>query len=313
MTTATTKPKPGNKPAVVAWDKPTNKAGLESLIGPAVVEAFNRGLPKFLAGGGERLIRCMISECQTNPALLDCTPASLFGAAMRAAQLGLVIGGPTGEAYLTPFNNSKKGVREAQLIIGYKGLVKLAYRSGEIRRITPVTVRDGDEFSYTRGMNQDLRHVPQRGKNGRAATDYYVIVELVNGGKDFETYTHEDAIEHRNRYALSKGFGPWFDMKNGGFEEMACKTLIRRLSKRLPLSAEMADAVRLDDAADAGESQSLALYAAQLPGLSPAAEPDPAFVAADLRERLDDVHAAADAVYAGDHTLPGMGGGNLPD
>lgn len=246
------------KPAVKStalqpsWDKPTTKSGLEALA-PMVKAQLERGLPAFMAGQGDRLIRCLLTEAQKTPALMDCTPISLFAACIQAGQLGLTIGGPTGEAYLLPFNNKHKGVKEATLVPGYRGYVQLAYRSGKIRRFSPGVVREGDEFGFERGTAQWLKHVPKR-DNPRKVIHYFVVVELVNSGTDFEEYSFEDAIKFRDRYATTKNYksGPWYsldqdDQPTDDFNGMALKTLIRRLAKRLPLSAELVTAGGLDD------------------------------------------------------------------
>lgn len=259
-----TEVKPAAKSTALApsWDKPTTKSGLEALA-PMVKAQLERGLPAFMQGQGDRLLRCLLTETQKTPALMDCTPISLFAACIQAGQLGLTIGGPTGEAYLLPFNNRKSGVKEATLVPGYKGYVQLAYRSGKIRRLSPGVVRMGDDFGFERGTAQWLKHVPKRDNPGKVV-HYYVVVELVNSGTDFEEFSFEDAIKFRDRYATTKNYksGPWYAMDQDGeptddFHGMALKTLIRRLSKRLPLSAEMVTAGGLEDQDVAGVPQNL--------------------------------------------------------
>jgi recombination protein RecT len=273
------------RPAMLAkvekpeWERPTNHAGLERL-GKLVADKVNRALPRLMKGSADRLIRCMVTETQKTPALLDCTPASLFGGVIQAAQLGLAVGGPLGEAYFLPFGNSKKGVKEATLVIGYRGYVQLAHRSGMLRRLTPVVVREGDDFGFVRGTDQRLWHRPARGGEG-AVTDYYVVAETVNGGTDFETFTRDEAIAFRDRYSTVRNAppyvrdkSPWYDLAGGGFDSMALKTLIRRLAKRLPLSPEMGTAAGLDDRADHGEPQDLGdLVTAEV--VEPADDGDP--------------------------------------
>jgi recombination protein RecT len=262
---AATKPAaaPGTlaKPDPRRWMIPTNKAGLDQLA-PLVTNEIARGLPGFMRGNAERLIRAMITETTKNPALLECTPASLFGGVIQAAQLGLTIGATLGEAYLIPFNNTKLGCKEATLIVGYRGFIQLAHRSQQLRRLTPGIVRQGDAFTFTRGLTQNLSHEPRR-NNREPVTDYYVCVELVNGGRDFETFTYEDAIEWRDRFSTTRNApqfvrdkSPWYDM-NHGFHQQACKTLIRKIAKRLPLSPELTIAAALEDAAEAGIPQVL--------------------------------------------------------
>jgi recombination protein RecT len=234
----------------------------------------------------------MLSECSANPSLLDCTPSSLFGGVIRAAQLGLVIGGPTGESYLLPFANTKKKVKEATLIIGYRGFLQLAHRSGMVRRITPRVVRKGDSFYVRYGSQQNILHEPIR-NNAAEPTDYYVILETVTGGLDFEVATYDEMIGHRDRFATVRNASdyirnksPWYDMTHG-FHEMAQKTLIRRLAKRMPLSPDMNLAIGLDEQAEAGVRQQLGNALGELLPSS-AGGPEQDTVEGELQERLDE-------------------------
>ena len=94
----------------------------------------------------ERFTRITLSALSTNPQLAQTTPKSFLGAMMTAAQLGLEPNTPLGQAYLIPYKN--KGVLECQFQLGYKGLVDLAYRSGQISIIQAHTVRSNDDFEY---------------------------------------------------------------------------------------------------------------------------------------------------------------------
>lgn len=247
------------------WLQPTSKSGLDALISPAVLLEINKGTPPFLRGQADRLVRAMITECSRSPALLDCTPASLIGGVIQAGQLGLTIGGPLGECYLIPFANRKLQRKEAALIVGYKGYLQLAHRSGLVRRITPRVVRKGESFTVRYGSEQIIIHSPIRNSR-EEATDFYTVVETVTGGLDFETMTREEAISHRDRYSLAKDSGPWADMSvGGGFEAMAMKTTIRRLAKRLPMSPELSTATGLEDMSEQGQPQMLSAHLQGLP------------------------------------------------
>src|SRR5581483_7701066 len=262
--------------------------GLRRLADPLMGQ-IKAAMPAFLAKNAEQMVRCLMTECQKTPALLDCAPKSLFGGVIQAAQLGLTLGGPMGQAYLIPF----KG--QAQLVVGYKGYIALAHRSGRVRRITPRVVREGDVFEVLYGNGQRLVHRPDvmaAGGSLGKPVGYYAVIELDNGGEDFEFRTVAEMEAHRDRYALSKN-GPW----KTNFDEMALKTCIRILAKRMPLSDEWATAAGLDDLAEREEPQGLS----QVFHGAVAIEADPA---ADLRDRLDqakrgDVEVDADGVPIG--------------
>jgi recombination protein RecT len=247
--------------------KPTNAAGLAKLAKPLIPQ-IQAALPRLVAKNAERMVRALMTECEKTPALLECTPISLFGAVLQVSQLGLELGGATGQAYLIPFKKT------AQLVIGYKGFVTLAHRSGMVQRITPRVVREGDTFDIQFGTDQRIVHKPAMDQAG-LAVGYYAVVELSNGGVDFEYMTKAQAEFHRNRFALSKG-GPWANH----FDEMAMKTCIRKLAKRLPLSVEWNTAAGLDESAESDGGQNLGAGVI-LEGAPEAGTPDA------LRERME--------------------------
>ncbi len=242
--------------------KPTSMAGLQR-IGQSMAGKIAAAAPRFMRGAEERVLRCLFTEVQKTPALLECSPASIFEAVLQVTQLGLEVGGATGQAYLLPFGQSKKGAKACTLVIGYKGYVQLALRSNLVRRITPCVVRQNDAFEMERGLAQRLRHVPAG--DDSPAVGYYAVVEMTNGGADFEYMTVAQAQAHRARFALMKSGGPWAN----NFDEMALKTCIRKLAKRLPLSPEMTAAAALDDQADAGDAQTFDIPLGEPEGPAP--------------------------------------------
>jgi recombination protein RecT len=253
-------------------DRPTGLGGLQRIGEAAILPQLAKALPGLMREHANRMLRCLYTECQKNVALLECTPRSLFGGLIQVAQLGLELGGPAGHAYLLPFGKKKEGVTEATLCIGYKGFIQLAYRAG-VANFTPRTVFEGDAYSIEYGTRHELRHVPAF--QSTKAIGYYAIVKTPAGGVDFEYLTYAQAEDHRQRYALSKE-GPW----KTAFDEMAKKTAIRKLAKRVPLSVEWVAAATLDEMADEGVPQQLAA-AVVLEG-EQTEQPK-----AGLRERLD--------------------------
>lgn len=192
----------------------------------------------------ERMMRICLTTVQRIPALLDCTQASVLGSILQAAQLGLEPDGILGEAYLIPYKGT------CQLICGYKGLLKLARNSGQISTVYSRVVREKDVFKYAYGIKDVLKHVPSLDPDPGMVTHVYAVAKLKDGGVQFEVMsTHEiEAIRKRSKAGQS---GPWVT----DWDEMAKKTTIRRLSKTLPASVELARAVVLDEQVDANLSQ----------------------------------------------------------
>lgn len=211
-------------------------------------------LPKHI--NAERMARIVLTEIRRVPKLADCGRDSLLGAVMTCSQLGLEPGNGLGHAYLLPFDKRGKvngqwqtlGT-DCQLIIGYRGMIDLARRSGQIVSLSARSVFEGDRFSYRYGLDETIDHVPGEGARGEL-THVYAVAKLKDGGVQFEVMTRAD-VEKVRAGSKAKDNGPWVTH----FEEMAKKTAIRRLFKYLPVSIEMQRAVTLDEQADAGVAQ----------------------------------------------------------
>lgn len=200
---------------------------------------------------GDRLLKIAQTAATTTPALLDCYVPTLLGAVVQLSQLGLEPNTVLGHAYLLPFNNRKQDRKDVQVIIGYKGLIDLARRSGQIVSIAAHAVYERDEFEFEYGLTEKLRHKPAMGDRGEV-THFYAVAHLKDGGHAFEVMTKKEVEDIRDK-SQGKFNSVWKDY----FVEMGRKTVIRRLAKFLPLSVELATAVALDDKAAKGESQNL--------------------------------------------------------
>lgn len=225
--------------------RPQTIAGL--MADPKIKAQMALALPKHMKS--DRLARIALTEIRKVPTLAKCDQTSFLGAIMQCAQLGLEPGGALGHAYLLPFENRKKGITEVQFIVGYRGMIDLARRSGQIVSLTARTVHENDEFSYQYGLNEDLKHVPATGDRG-ALLYVYAVAKLKDGGVQFEVMSRSD-IDKVRAQSKAGNYGPW----QTHYDEMAKKTVIRRLFKYLPVSIELATAVTMDEKADAGLGQ----------------------------------------------------------
>lgn len=201
------------------------------------MEMFKMALPKTITV--ERMMRIAMTAVTMKPKLAICSQSSFFGSLLTAAQLGLEVNTPLGQAYLIPYN-SKTGLK-CQFQIGYQGILELAYRTGKFKRIKAVVVHKGDEFRYALGITPTLEHIPQ---GIGEPTHVYALYELLNGGYDFEVWTWTKAIRHGE--TCSKSFNdidsPWKQHP----EEMAKKTVLKSLLKYAPKAVELSDAVTVD-------------------------------------------------------------------
>lgn len=195
----------------------------------------------------ERFTRMVLTAMSTNPTLGQCTPKSFLGAMMQAAQLGVEPNTPLGQAYLIPYKNH--GTLECQFQLGYKGLIDLAYRSGEITDIQAHEVRENDTFEYELGLNPTLKHIPALKDRG-AVILYYAVWHTKSGGYGFEVMSVEDIQTHMKKYskAAGSGFSPW----TTNFDAMAKKTVLKQALKYAPIKTEFVRAVSQDETIKSG-------------------------------------------------------------
>ena len=201
-----------------------------------------------------QMLRLMANAIRTTPQLAECDPLSLLGCMMTCASLGLMPNTPLQSAYLIPFKNKRKGITEVQLVVGYRGMIDLARRSGHIRNIHGDVVYEGDEFSFEYGSNQHLKHRP---KGKRVNPVYAYCHATLTDGEAFvvlpwdEVMAIRDASQgYRTAVQYGKKDTPWIAHEHA----MASKTAVRALFKYLPISIEM-DNGKLGDALTVDENQ----------------------------------------------------------
>jgi recombination protein RecT len=188
----------------------------------------------------ERMQRIIFNEYRTVPRLKECSPGSFYGAVIKAVQLGLEPG-VLGHAYLLPFKNSRTNSYEVQLIIGYKGMIELIRRSGQILEIVARPVYEGDTLEISYGIDTVFKHVPYFMVDGAVKGDLKGVtldVKFKDGGRLIDYMPRTEIDEHRQR-SLAKDSGPW----KTDYEAMALKTIIRKNFKWLPVSIEYQRAI----------------------------------------------------------------------
>ena len=235
---------------------------------PKMLEAFKKeiaiALPSHL--NADRMARIALTCFRQNPTLAECEPQSVFACIVMASQLGLEPG-LMGQAYLIPFNKKVKRngrdewVKECQLIPGYQGLVDLARRSGRIKSLEAHVVYANDRFECSFGLEPRLVHEP---KWDGARGDFrlvYAVAHLTDGGVHVEVMSADQVRTIRDRsqnVQNAKKYNkqtPW----DTDFDQMAIKTVLRRICKFLPKSVELASALALEAINARGRSQEIDL------------------------------------------------------
>lgn len=195
------------------------------------------------AMSAERLIKMFAMAASRNPKLMHCTPISVLDAMTKCAELNLMPG-TLGSVYLIPYENRKNGSCECQFILGYRGMMTLARRSGEISTITADVVRNGDEFEYEHGIDSKFRHKP-KGIEGASPTHAWAMAKFKDGSHQLVVMSRSE-IESIRRRSRAGDYGPW----KTDTEEMWKKTALRRLCKYLPLEPDVEAAITGVDRAE---------------------------------------------------------------
>lgn len=205
----------------------------------AMMPEIKRALPTVLTP--ERFTRIALSALNNTPALQQCTPMSFLAALMNAAQLGLEPNTPLGQAYLIPYKN--KGILECQFQIGYKGLIDLAYRNGQMQTIQAQAVYENDEFFYEYGLEPKLVHRPAFSDRGELVY-FYGIFRTVNGGYGMAVMSKADMDVYAKTYskAFDSSYSPW----KSNYEDMSKKTVIKQALKYAPIKTDFQRALSSD-------------------------------------------------------------------
>lgn len=212
----------------------------ELMQSSAIIQKVRDVVPKHM--DVERLMRVTMLAVSRSQKLLECTPDSLLRAFMDASQLGLDCTGSLGEAYLIPYYNGKTKCHEATMIPGYRGLISLARRSGEIDDVHAHPVYENDDFEISLGSNPSVTHHPCLTDEKGELLGFYAVARLKGGGiiPDYMTKGDVDKIREKSKAPNSL---MWTEHYNEGGR----KTIFRRLSKYLPLSPEAKDAITVAD------------------------------------------------------------------
>lgn len=196
-----------------------------------------------------RFVTAITSAVATNPALQNCDAATIVSAGLLGETLNLSPSPQLGQYYLVPFNDRKNGRTTAQFQLGYRGMLQLAQRSGEYKRINAMAVKQGELISYDPFNDEiELKYIEDEGQRESLPTiGYYAMFEYHNGFRKVLYWSKERMQAHAEKYSMGyrahKGFTFW----ERDFDAMGVKTMLRQLlSKWGMMSLEMQKAYEAD-------------------------------------------------------------------
>lgn len=182
----------------------------------------------------DQFITSIISAVSANPQLQDCTNASIVSAALVGQSLKLSPSPQLGQYYFVPYRNNKTGTTQAQFQIGYRGLIQLALRSGQYRKLNVLAIKEG-ELVHFDPINEDIEVNLIEDEEAREAAPtigYYAMFEYLNGFRKAIYWSRSKMERHAERYskgyAAQKGYTFW----EKDFDAMAYKTMLRQLIQK---------------------------------------------------------------------------------
>lgn len=217
-------------------------------------DAIKRKINEMVGGkDGQRFITSILSVVSNNPAIAECEKSTILSSALLGEALKLSPSPQLGHYYIVPFNNAKKGIKEAQFQLGYKGYIQLAIRSGQYKNINVVSIKKGELISYN-PLTEELETKFIDDDEIREQTEtigYYAMFELINGFKKSIYWSKKKMLAHAKKY--SQGFqndlkkNTQYTFWSKDFDGMAYKTLLRQLiSKWGIMSIELQSAFEKD-------------------------------------------------------------------
>ena len=196
-----------------------------------------------------RFVTAISSAVATNPALQNCDAATIVSAGLLGETLNLSPSPQLGQYYLVPFNDRKNNRTTAQFQLGYRGMLQLAQRSGEYKRINAMAVKEGELIRYDAFMDEiELKYIEDEEQRQSLPTiGYFAMFEYHNGFRKVLYWSkakmEQHALTYSQGYRAKKGYTFW----EKDFDAMGIKTMLRQLlSKWGMMSLEMQKAYEAD-------------------------------------------------------------------
>ena len=231
-----------------------SRAPKQGLTAYLTQDAVKNQINSVIGGkNGSRFISSIVSAVQATPALQECTNTSILSAALLGESLNLSPSPQLGQYYLVPYDNRKKGAKEAQFQLGYKGYIQLALRSGQYKKLNVMAIKEGELIRFD-PLNEEIEVnliQDEEAREEALTVGYYAMFEYLNGFRKSMYWSREKMVAHAKKFSLGyqrdleKGSQYTFWSKN--FDEMAFKTMLRQLiSKWGVMSIDIVQAVDAD-------------------------------------------------------------------
>lgn len=234
------------RPQRMTFSMAVNSTGYQKLINSTIKDPNK----------AQRFVTAITSAVAVNPLLQDCDPATILSGALLGESLGLSPSPQLGQYYLVPFNNTKKGCKDAQFQLGYKGYIQLALRSGYYKRLNVFSVKAG-ELKAWNPITEELELEMIEDDEVRektASVGYVATFTYVNGFTKTIYWSRSKMEAHALRYSKGYAAKKNYTMWEKDFDAMAYKTMLRQLiSKWGIMSIDLQTAFEQDNVVESGD------------------------------------------------------------
>lgn len=210
----------------------TAKASIMTIMNSVLDgEGYRRRFEDLMGERTPQFVSSIVSMVNGSDALKQAflqSPVTVIQSALKAASYDLPIDPGLGYAYIVPFRNGKKGVQEAQFILGYRGMIQLALRTGAYKTINAIEIREGELKSFNRLTEEiELEFIEdEEAREKLPIVGYAGYYKLINGTEKTVYMTKKQVEAHERRHRKGQYMSPlWRD----DFDGMAIKTVLRRL------------------------------------------------------------------------------------
>lgn len=234
------------RPQRMTFSMAVNSTGYQKLINSTIKDPNK----------AQRFVTAITSAVAVNPLLQDCDPATILSGALLGESLGLSPSPQLGQYYLVPFNNTKKGCKDAQFQLGYKGYIQLALRSGYYKRLNVFSVKAGELKSWnpiTEELELEMIEDDEV-REKTASVGYVATFTYVNGFTKTIYWSRSKMEAHALRYSKGYAAKKNYTMWEKDFDAMAYKTMLRQLiSKWGIMSIDLQTAFEQDNVVESGD------------------------------------------------------------
>lgn len=218
-------------------------------------------------GRARRFVASITSAVAVNPSLQDCDASTILAGALLGESLNLSPSPQLGQYYLVPFNVKENGrkVKKAQFVLGYKGYIQLAIRSGNYKKINVIEIKQGELVKFD-PLNEEIECIlisDYEKREAAVTVGYYAMFEYLNGFRKAVYWSKEKMLAHADQYSPAFSAEAYKKIQNGeipddelwkyssfwykNFDDMAKKTLLRHIISRWGvMSIEMQSAYEKD-------------------------------------------------------------------